>query len=227
MNDQWFPNPETRWMRWLRPTTPPTQVKPSGAASVPIWQVDVALHPVVVASGRTLSASETWNGKALVYLTDQRGRPTARETVAEVELVQRLRHAGLNAYWSGGAQRWEDFTLRSSQSRRNLILELDKALRPTHSLLSSGKGGWPDVFAWDAHGDLVCFEYKGPSPSRPHVQDTIYDHQVAWIEAALSHGILHPDRCAVVRWIACADDAVLLTRQAQSKEPKRAVKRQP
>lgn len=220
MNDNWFPTAESSWMRLLRPTAPPTQVMPSGVATVPIWQIDVAMTPVNVAPGRTLSASQTWNGKALVHLTDRRGAPTARETVAEVELVQRLRHAGFDAYWSGGAKRWEEHTLRTSISRRSQVLEFDEDIRPTHPLLRGGKGGWPDVFAWDPEGHLICFEYKGPSPSRPRVQDTIYDHQVAWIEAALSHGLLHRDRCAVVRWIASDADAVLLTRQAQCKEPK-------
>lgn len=216
----WSPA-EAEWLKnVVQPVSEPSRVSLSGFTTVSVWQADISMSPVDVAPGRLLSGSETWNGKALVHSSRPDGTLSNSEVVGEVEIVQRFRNAKYDAYWSGGNKRWLDYTLRSSSARLAQISALDAILRPLHPLLRDRKGGWPDVVAWHPRGELYLIEYKGPSPSKPRVQDTIYDHQAAWMESAVREGMVRPTHCAVVRWLPTPQDSALLMKQAAAKEPK-------
>lgn len=117
-------------------------------------------------------------------------------SVAEIELVRRMRDGG----WTAG---WVDTFGSAPAAWRKWIVdpgELPTALRRSYRAITNdtgttGTGGQPDVIAWrgETLADAVLIEYKGPS-------DKIRSGQDAWLAAALRGG-MSPDQFAVAKWV--------------------------
>lgn len=177
------------WIRLLRPiTTPVLQPIVPGSEAI-AWSVEVHFERWTPPPGvEPPPRSETY-GKTLV-VGDNGDR-----SVAEIELVCRMREGGWQAGWVdtfGSAPRiWASWLVDPG--------ELPTALRRSYRAITNdtgrtGGGGQPDVIAWrgDTLQDCAVIEYKGPS-------DRILPGQDAWLQAALRAG-LSPDQFVVARW---------------------------
>jgi hypothetical protein len=116
-------------------------------------------------------------------------------SVAEIELVKRMRAAG----WSAG---WVDTFGSAPKPWHRWIVdpgELPTALRRSYNAITrdtglSRGGGQPDIIAWKGESleDCVLIEYKGPS-------DRVRAGQDDWLLSAL-HAVLSPDQFTVAKW---------------------------
>jgi hypothetical protein len=115
-------------------------------------------------------------------------------TVAEIELVRRLRAAGWCAGWvdtfGTAPQVWTEWLV----SPPSLPVPLRDSYETITKAAGSTGGGKPDILAWqgEALADAVFVEYKGPS-------DRVRPGQDAWFRAALLHGMSR-DQFAVATW---------------------------
>ena len=212
----------TDWLNALSPTCRPSCEPMVPGASLRLWHVAVSLDPSEVESGRRLTNAETWNGKPLVYteLASLAGGSAAQvreEVAAEAAVVQRLRNAGLDAYWSRGQNRWARWIIRNAPERLQALKAVDAQIRPYHTALSGNARGLPDIVAWDRHSDeLYCIEYKGPLRKWPHHQDELKDEQVAWFATGIDRNVLSRERCAIVSWVPGPEACTRLQRQSEA-----------
>jgi hypothetical protein len=115
-----------------------------------------------------------------------------QQTVAEIELVRRLREAGWRAGWvdrfGAAPTAWARWIVQAST--------LPSPLRASYEAIAdhAGSSGVPDVIAWrgESLGEAVFVEHKGPS-------DRIRSGQEAWLRAARQIG-MSPDQFAVAKW---------------------------
>ncbi len=152
------------------------------------WHATVEFKRWVPPKGGTPLAWKETYGKTQII-----GRGGAR-TVAEVELVDRLRAAGWKAGWldtfGHAPAAWRGRVVKQA----DLPTALGRWLNRITVAAGSKRGGRPDVVAWRGPklADAVFAEYKGPN-------DRIRNGQDAWCCAAAAKG-LRVDQFAVVRW---------------------------
>ena len=185
-------SPESRppeWIELIRPTTRPVKQPLVAGSSSIAWYVEIHFERWAPPTGtEPPSKSDTYR-KTLVV------GETGTWSVAEIELVRRMRAGGWSAGWVdtfGSAPRaWASWLVDPG--------ELPTALRRSYNAITNdtgrtGGGGQPDVIAWrgDTLQDCALIEYKGPS-------DKVRPGQDAWLNAALRAG-LSPDQFAVVKW---------------------------
>lgn len=73
------------------------------------------------------------------------------------------------------------------------------------------------MVSWQAGAsDMLCIEYKGPSPTNPRVIDAVRKEQERWLHNAVRLGFLDCDRYAVVVWQPAEQDIAMLLAQAAS-----------
>ena len=177
------------WTQLLRPTIPPVmQPIITGSTAIACY-LELRFDRWLPPPGKSApSSSETYR-KTLVVGED------GSWSVAEIELVKRMRAGG----WSAG---WVD-TFGSAPRAWNAWIvdpgELPTALRRSYNAITNdtgraGGGGQPDVIAWrgDTLQNCVLIEYKGPN-------DRVRPGQDVWLRAALRAG-LSPDQFVVARW---------------------------
>lgn len=181
--------PPPSWITLLRPNTTPV-LQPLIPGSTPVaWYVEVHFEPWQAPFGAPKLPWSITYGKTQV-LDDDGGR-----SVAEIELVRRMRGGGWNAGWvdsfGSAPDAWRQWLVDPG--------ELPTPLRRSYNAITndtgvSGKGGRPDIIAWngDSLAGAVFIEYKGP-------KDRIRPGQDAWLEAALRAGIT-PDQFVVAKW---------------------------
>jgi len=132
-----------------------------------------------------------WN---VTYGKTQIAREDGTWTVAEIELVRRLRDAGWPAGWvdtfGSAPPVWTEWLVKPN----SLPLPLRASYEAITRAAGSTGAGKPDIIAWQGESlaDAVFVEYKGPS-------DRLRAGQDAWFRAALSNGVLR-DQFAVVKW---------------------------
>jgi hypothetical protein len=120
-------------------------------------------------------------------------------TVAEIELVRRLREAGWRAGWVdtfGSAPHvWNEWLVKPN----SLPLPLRASYEAITRAAGSTGGGKPDIVAWQGESlaDAVFVEYKGPS-------DRVRPGQDIWFRAALRNGMSR-DQFAVAKCAKIAD----------------------
>ena len=177
------------WIGLLRPTTTPLlqPIVPNSRAIA--WYTEVEFDLWVPAAG---SAKPAWN---VTYGKTQIVGDDGTWSVAEIELVRRMRAGG----WSAG---WVDTFGSAPQAWSSWLVdpgELPAPLRRQYRAITNdtgvaGKAGQPDVIAWrgDTIQDAVLIEYKGPS-------DKVRTGQDAWLAAALRAG-LSADQFVVAKW---------------------------
>ena|SRR5687768_10517260 len=177
------------WIQLVRPTTIPVIQPIIPGSSAPAWYVEVEfnLWPRPVDEPKA-----PWNvtyGKTQVVGDD------GEWSVAEIELVRRMRAGG----WSAG---WVDTFGSAPGAWAKWLVdvgELPPLMRRAYRSITNNtgtlsKGGQPDVIAWrgDDLNSAVLIEYKGPS-------DKVRTGQDLWLSSALKAGI-SADQFAVVKW---------------------------
>ena len=114
-------------------------------------------------------------------------------TVAEIELVRRLRDAGWHAGWvdtfGSAPKEWAEWLVKPSalpSALSHFISEIERA--------TGRNGGKPDVVAWRGNSlaEAVFLEYKGPT-------DKINQKQVEWLQAAFRAGMSR-EQFTVATW---------------------------
>jgi hypothetical protein len=176
------------WISALRPVGVPRLEPLSAGSDLLTWHAEVRFKRWSQSPGApALSWSDTYGKTQIV------GEDGAR-SVAEIELVRRLRAAE----WSAG---WVDTFGSAPAAWASWIMTPD-ALPPSlrgvyvgiRAAAASTAGGRPDVVAWlgDALPDLVFVECKGPN-------DRIRSGQDAWFRAALQAG-LSQNQLGVAHW---------------------------
>lgn len=181
--------PPPEWIQLLRPTTSPAMQPFVPGSPAIVWYVEVHFEPWAPPPGTERPPRSETYGKTLVV------GETGAWSIAEIELVRRMRAGGWSVGWVdtfGSAPRaWTSWLVDPGE----LPTELRRSYQAiTNGIGSSGGGGQPDVVAWrgDTLQDCVLIEYKGPS-------DRIRPGQDAWLQAALRAG-LSPDQFVVARW---------------------------
>jgi hypothetical protein len=126
-------------------------------------------------------------GKTLITRND------GNWTVAEIELVRRLRDAGWDAGWvdtfGSAPKEWDEWIVNLDSLPSALRYFLNDTDR-----ITGRNGGKPDVMAWRNNSleETVFIEYKGP-------RDRIHQGQIKWLQAARLAG-MSLDQFAVARW---------------------------
>jgi hypothetical protein len=119
-------------------------------------------------------------------------------TVAEIELVRRLREAGWRAGWMDtfgtAPSQWSESIVKPT----SLPLPLRELCEVISDTSDGSDRGRPDIVAWQGQSvaEAVFVEYKGPN-------DRIRPGQVAWLRAALCAGMSR-DQFAVGKWPSAA-----------------------
>src|SRR5439155_3488141 len=176
------------WISALPPVRVPRLEHLSLGSDLLGWHAEVRFERWSQRPGApTLPWSDTYGKTQIV------GEGGAR-SVAEVELVRRLRAAG----WSAG---WVD-TFGSAPAAWASWIVTPDALPPPlraayvgiRAAATSSASGRPDVVGWrgDALPDVVFVEYKGPN-------DDVRSGQESWFRTAREAG-LSQDQLAVARW---------------------------
>jgi len=151
------------------------------------WVASVILDPWTRGDPGTLPWSVTY-GKRRNVVADEHGDLS----LAEVEIVKRLRQAGWEAAWldsfGRAPQRWRSWTMTlddlADQVRSRLAL-----IESAPANAGRAAAGRPDVAAWRGR-DVVFLELKRPG-------DRLAPSQRDWAERALS---ISPDAYAVIDW---------------------------
>jgi len=131
--------------------------------------------------------SETY-GKTLIV------SPDGTWTVAEIELVRRMRESGWKAGWvdtfGSAPKKWVEWMVEPSL----LPSPLRESCQTITRAAGRNGGGNPDIVAWRGKSlaDAVFLEYKGPN-------DKVRAGQDAWFRAALREG-MSQDQFAVATW---------------------------
>jgi hypothetical protein len=130
---------------------------------------------------------------SVTYGKTQIARNDGTRTIAEIELVRRLREAGWCAGWVdtfGSAPHvWNEWLVKPNSLPLPLRASYEAITRAAGST-----GGKPDIVAWQGESlaDAVFVEYKGPS-------DRVRPGQDIWFRAALRNGMSR-DQFAVAKW---------------------------
>jgi hypothetical protein len=177
------------WIALLRPVTP-AMLQPIIPGSPAVaWYVEVLFERWAPPAGVSPpSPVEAYRKTVIVG-------ESGDWSVAEIELVRRMRAGGWSAGWVdtfGSAPRaWDSWIVDPG--------ELPTPLRRSYNAITNdtgrvGGGGQPDVIAWrgETLRDSVLIEFKGPS-------DKVRPGQDAWLRAALRAG-LSPDQFVVAKW---------------------------
>lgn len=213
------------WLEALEPIREPRRQPICAGSPVEAWHVDVAFTAWALPDGRILEGKETWNGKALVHPANS----SLERSVGEVELAERLRR-GLGrptSYWTAGRgnppEIWRPWAFRK-ELRELWFSDVDRQIRCEDPALAANAKGLPDVVSWQAGAsDMLCVEYKGPSPTNPRVVDAIRKEQERWLYNAVRLGFLDSDRYAVVVWKPSDQDIARLLAQATSSRSGKAI----
>lgn len=201
-----------RWVQALRPVSPPYLAQLSSHSSIRAWHVNVEFEEWTPSSewvarwaDKNTYVAETWQKRPLAVGIDS----AQVYSCGEVEIVARLRGAGMEAYWISewsGFEHvpfWRAYCVKRSELRERLpsVFEFDQELRSSggQGPALGARGGHPDIVAWntDANGDPIYLEYKGPN-------DSINAKQNAWAQAlnervrdrlayAVVRGAFHPN----------------------------------
>ena len=130
-------------------------------------------------------------GKGAGQVRSRDGTPPLR-SCQEVEVVKSLRTVRDHAYWFSGfggvPEPWQPWA-SSLRAAPDWLAALDKAIR---SLITSRRGGMPDVVAWNDHDPVasaIFIECKAPG-------ETFLEAQEDWAWAALRVGV-RSDQIAV------------------------------
>lgn len=178
-----------KWIGLIRPMTQPIfqPIVPGSRAIAWYSEVEFQLWPRPDGAPRP-----PWS---VTYGKTQIVGEAGEWSVAEIELVRRMRAGG----WSAG---WVDTFGSAPEAWNSWIVdpgELPIALRRSYRAITNdtgtiGTGGQPDVVAWrgDTLADAVFVEYKGPS-------DKVRSGQDAWLAAALRAG-MSPNHFTVAKW---------------------------
>jgi hypothetical protein len=177
------------WVQLVRPVATPTlqPITPGSGAVAWYAEVQFSLWRAPVDAPKL-----PW---AVTYGKTQIVGDDGEWSVAEIELVRRMRSGGWNAGWidtfGSAPKAWSSWLLHPGE----LPTELRRAFNAiTNDTGTTGKGGSPDVIAWrDGRlQDAVFIEYKGPS-------DKVRPGQDLWLRAALRSG-LTPEQFLVAKW---------------------------
>lgn len=176
------------WLTALGLIETPERVPLVGDASLRIWNVALDFAPWLLGVHGPLETPRD------TYRRTPLRTAAGALTIAEVELVDRLRLAGWHAGWLdsfGGAPEcwrarvWDD-------------TDLPDATHALFAAIAESVGnrwrGRPDIVAWrdGAPDEVVYLHYKGSrDPVRPSQQD--------WVRAAFAAG-LPAERYALARW---------------------------
>src|SRR5687768_761205 len=89
------------WLAALQPVRDPKLQPVRPGSTLHAWHVAIALQAWQVPTGRVLSGSDNWNGKALVVPLSK----SIERSVGEVEVVERILAAypDASAYWTAGS----------------------------------------------------------------------------------------------------------------------------
>ncbi len=176
-----------RWLTDLRPVGECRieRLLPGGDAIA--WQVVLNFERWSPPPGTPKLQWQVTYGKTLIARND------GQWTVAEIELVRRLRAAGWQAGWldafGSAPPAWQEWLMKPEL----LPSPLGEFLRTT-SADGKSRRGQPDIIA-RRDGSLataVFVEYKGPG-------DKVRPGQNAWFRAALNAGMKR-EQFAVARW---------------------------
>jgi hypothetical protein len=184
--------PSTRaapeWIQIVRPITIPVLQPIAAGSRCLCWYAELQFQKYAPPAGTPKQPwSETY-GKTQVVGDD------GRWSVAEIELVRRLRAGGWSAGWidtfGSAPSAWAGWLVHPGE----LATPLRRSFNAITDDASVSGGGKPDVIAWrgDALSDAVFIEYKGPS-------DRVRPGQDAWLESALRKGV-SPDQFLVAKW---------------------------
>lgn len=175
----------------LRPVELPYLDRLTVDADLHVWHIDVNFeefsippHLRVRWSDSDVNTAETWRKRPLA-MSDNGELPYS---CGEVELVARLRRAGIEAVWisewSGfpHVDIWRSHCVKRSEFRQRApaVWEFDRQLRAesSHREALGGSGGHPDIAAVTPRG-YVFLEYKGPG-------DLIRPKQRMWAETLIA-----------------------------------------
>jgi VRR-NUC domain len=131
---------------------------------------------------------------SVTYGKTQIARDDGTWTVAEIELVRRLRDAGWRAGWvdtfGSAPHLWTEWLVKPN----SLPLPMRASYEAITRAAGSTGGGKPDIVAWQGESlaDAVFVEYKGPN-------DKVLPGQDIWFRAALRNGMSR-DQFAVAKW---------------------------
>jgi len=172
---------------WITSLHPLVCRSKSFAPDLTVWHADVSFVRWYPEPSESKPPWKETYGKTLIQAKD------GNWTVAEIELVRRLRKAGWEAGWldtyGHAPEAWREWLLN-----RNLLpSSLGDFLNETKSM-TGRRGGTPDVVAWrdNSLSEAAFIEYKGPN-------DSVKQKQIDWVMAALKVG-MSIQQYAVVSW---------------------------
>jgi len=153
-----------------------------------VWHAVVSFVHWSPLSGESKPSRKETYGKTLI------SRDDGNWTVAEIELVRRMRESGWKAGWvdtfGSAPKEWAEWIVESSS--------LPSPLRESYQTITRAAGrnggGKPDIVAWrgESLADAVFLEYKGPN-------DRVRVGQDVWFRAALKEG-MSLEQFAIARW---------------------------
>lgn len=176
------------WLSSVEPIDPAILLPVMPGSELLAWHATVRFKHWTPPPGVEMPSRAETYGKTLIVSSD------GGWTVAEIELVRRLRSKS----WQAG---WVDSFGQAPKTMGEWILDPDSfppQLREAYEaiILATGRkrGGSPDIIAWQGQSlsSAVFIEYKGPN-------DRVRPSQQAWVQSALNQGIVR-DQFAVVRW---------------------------
>jgi hypothetical protein len=177
------------WIQLIRPTTEPViqPIIPGSNAAAWYAEVEFSLWP-----RRADEPKAPWS---VTYGKTQIVGDNGEWSVAEIELVRRMRAGGWSAGWvdtfGSAPKAWAEWLVDIGE----LPPLMRRAYRSiTNDTGSSARGGQPDVIAWRGNDltSAVLIEYKGPS-------DKVRPGQDLWLASALRAGI-SVDQFVVAKW---------------------------
>ncbi|MEK7351980.1 MAG: VRR-NUC domain-containing protein [Nitrospirota bacterium] len=176
------------WLSAIRPIVPCSLEPLKLGTDLLAWHVTLGFAYWIPQPGvEKPPRSETY-GKTLIV------SPDGTWTVAEIELVRRMRESGWQAGWvdtfGSAPKKWVEWIVEPTS--------LPSPLRESYQTITwaAGRngGGKPDIVAWrgESLADAVFLEYKGP-------KDRVRVGQDAWFRTALREGMSR-DQFAIARW---------------------------
>ena len=176
------------WLSAIRPIVPCSLEPLKLGTDLLAWHVTLGFAYWIPQPGvEKPPRSETY-GKTLIV------SPDGTWTVAEIELVRRMRESGWQAggvdTFGSAPKKWVEWIVEPTS--------LPSPLRESYQTITwaAGRngGGKPDIVAWrgESLADAVFLEYKGP-------KDRVRGGQDAWFRTALREGMSR-DQFAIARW---------------------------
>ena len=175
------------WLSALFPIAPCRLEPLKRGSDVLVWHATLSFVHWSPDVGRVPTRKETY-GKTMITRVD------GSWTVAEIELVRRLRDAGWHAGWMDtfgfAPKEWAEWLVKPSSlpsALGHFISEIERA--------TGRNGGKPDLVAWRGNSlaEAVFIEYKGST-------DRINQKQMEWLQAAFRVGMSR-DQFAVAAWL--------------------------